>query len=93
MPGTRVKHMRKGSAPDILFDITPGALRGVETAGRSTGGRSKLIAIRDGVPATKRRAAEPGKAAQLRARSDVVEAHLSLWCASPRIAIMERVKP
>lgn len=40
MPGTRIKHMRKGLAPDILFDVTPGALRGVEAAGRATGGRA-----------------------------------------------------
>jgi hypothetical protein len=93
MPGTRVKHMRKGLPPDILFDITPNALRGVETAGRATGGRVKLVAIRDGVPATNRRAATIGKSPQLKARSDVAEAHLSLWCASPRIAIMEQVKP
>jgi len=93
MPGRRVKHMRKGLPPDILFDTTPGALRGVETAGRSTGGRAKLVAIRSGAPATHRRAASLGKAPQLRARSDVAEAHLSLWCAAPRIAIMEQVKP
>jgi hypothetical protein len=93
MPGTRVKHMRKGLPPDILFDITPNALRGVETAGRATGGRAQLVTIRDGAPATNRRAATLGKAPQLRARSDVAEAHLSLWCASPRIAIMEQVKP
>jgi hypothetical protein len=93
MPGTRVKHMRKGLPPDILFDVTPGAVRGLETAGRSTGGRAKLVEIRSGVSATGKRPASLGKAAQLNARSDVAEAHLSLWCAAPRIAIIEQVKP
>jgi hypothetical protein len=93
MPGTRIKHMRKGLPPDILFDVTPGALRGVETAGRSTGGRARLTEVRNGAPATTNRRAAPGKASQLKARSDVAEAHLSLWCAAPRIAIVEQVKP
>ncbi len=90
MPGRRVKAMRKGSAPDILFDLTPGALRGVEAAGRATGGRAALRRLRDGTPS---RPANRGKAAQLRARSDIAEVYLSLWCASPRLGIMERVKP
>ena len=93
MPGTRVKHMRRGLAPDILFDITPGALRGVEASGRSTGGRTVLMRVRNGAPSTKKTREVVGKAPQLVARGDVAEAHLSLWCASPRIAIMERVKP
>lgn len=93
MPGTRVKAMPKGSAPDILFDITPGAIRGVETAGRAEGGRAKLAEIRNGTPATARRPASRGKAPQLKARSDIAEAHLSLWCAAPRVALMEQVKP
>lgn len=93
MPGTRIKHMRKGLAPDILFDVTPGALRGVEAAGRATGGRAALLTIRNGGPATKTTVATKGKAAQLMARSDVAEAHLSLWCAAPQVAIMEQVKP
>jgi hypothetical protein len=93
MPGRRVKTMRKGCAPDILFDITPGALRGVETAGRTVGGRAALLTVRDGVPARGKKPGAPGKAAQLRARSDIAEVHLSLWCASPRISILEQVKP
>jgi len=91
MPGRRVVAMRKGLPPDILFDVTPGKLRGVEVAGRATGGRPKLLEIRDGEG--EGRAASMGKAALLRARSDVVEAHISLWCASPKVAIMEQVKP
>jgi hypothetical protein len=93
MPGRRVKALRKGSAPDILFDVTPGALRGVEAAGRATGGRVALLAVRDGTSGKGKRTAAPGKAAQLRARSDIAEVHLSLWCASPRLGIMEQVKP
>jgi hypothetical protein len=93
MPGVRVKAMNSGSAPDFLFDITPGAVRGVETAGRSTGGRASLVQVRNGARATAKRVATGGKAAQLLARTDIAEVHLSLWCAAPRTAIMERVKP
>jgi hypothetical protein len=93
MPGRRVKAMNLGSAPDILFDVTPGALRGVESAGRTTGGRAALITVRDGVAAKEGRPAQQGKAAQLRARSDIAEVHLSLWCSDPRRSIMEQVKP
>jgi hypothetical protein len=93
MPGRRVKAFRKGLAPDLLLDLTPGALRGVETAGRSAGGKSALLAIRNGSPATAVRPKLPGKAAQLAARSDLAEVHLSLWSASPRISIMEQLKP
>src|SRR3712207_8192076 len=31
---------------------------------------------------------EPGKQTLLRARADVVEAHLSLWCASPLVTVI-----
>lgn len=89
MPGRRVAHMQMGAAPDILFDLTPGALRGVEAAGRSIGGRAKLAAVRDGTGSP----AKGGKRAQLLARADLAEVHLSLWCASPRVGIMERLKP
>lgn len=85
--------MQMGVAPDILFDVTPAALRGVETAGRSTGGQSALKVVRNGSPATKTKPATPGKASKLAARPDLVEVHLSLWCASPRISIMEQLKP
>jgi hypothetical protein len=86
MPGRRVKAMLAGAAPDILLDDTPGALRGVETAGRATGGRAALLVVRDG------RAGAPGKAPALLARTDLAEIHLSLWCASPRISMMERLQ-
>lgn len=87
MPGRRVIHMPPGMAPDMLFDVTPGALRGVEASGRATGGQAALRVVRDGD------ATRPGKARTLLARADIAEVHLSLWCASPRIAMMEQVKP
>jgi hypothetical protein len=34
-----------------------------------------------------------GKRAELLGRADVVEAHLSLWCAAPRISMLMQVKP
>ncbi len=43
LPGRRVVRMQRNVAPDILLDRTPGALRGVEVAGRTTGG---LVALR-----------------------------------------------
>lgn len=48
MPNRRVQLMRMGQSPDILFDVTPGKLRGVETAGRSKGGRAALHVVRNG---------------------------------------------
>jgi len=81
MPGRRVQARRIFRAPDLLFDATAGALRGVEVAGRSRGGRAALVVVRD----TKR----PG----LLASDDLVEVHLSLWSGSPRCAMMEQVKP
>jgi len=92
MPGRRVVHMSFGVAPDMLFDVTPGALRGVEVAGRTTGGPSALAVVRDGTPARRGKKAAQGKHAQLLARVDIAEAHLALWCAEPRIGIMEQVK-
>lgn len=86
-PGRRIKTMRRGLSPDILFDETPGALRGVEVAGRTRGGRGALRSLRVG---TKKAL---GKAARLRAMTEVVEAHLSLWCSSPRVSEMFKVKP
>lgn len=95
MPGRRVIHMQMGVAPDMLFDITPAALRGLETAGRKTGGMSALTTVRNGTPAKagKPGSGSPGKAATLLARSDIAEVHLSLWCAAPRVSIMEQLKP
>lgn len=93
MPGRRVKTMRMGSSPDILFDDTPAALRGVETSGRSTGGRAALLAVRNGTRARDGRAGTLGKAILLLYRPDIAEVHLSLWCGSPRTSIMEQLKP
>jgi hypothetical protein len=88
MPGRRVVGMQQGTAPDILFDVTPGALRGVETAGRKKGGQNAFKVIRNGSGPAK-----PGKVPTLLARPDLAEVHLSLWCATPRISIMEQLKP
>lgn len=87
LPGQRVVWMQRNVAPDILLDRTPGALRGVEVAGRGSGGFTALRAAREGT------ASMEGKAAQLRGLPDVAEAYLSLWCHSPRVAEMYRVKP
>jgi hypothetical protein len=71
-------------APDLLLDITPFALRGVEVAGRSRGGFSALAQVSDG---------KEGKRAQLQAKDDVAEVYLSLWCRDPRVSVWEKVKP
>lgn len=94
MPGRRVTAMMMGAAPDFLFDVTPGALRGVEVAGRESGGRRALLAVRDGTkPTVRNPSGTQGKAQQLLARIDVAEVHLSLWCASARLGIMEQLRP
>jgi hypothetical protein len=81
MPGNRVITMRRGLPPDLLFDVTPNALRGVEVAARTTGGNGALAGVRR------------AKQAPLAARADVTEAHLSLWCAGPRVAVHAKIKP
>jgi hypothetical protein len=87
MPGRRALTFREGLPPDILLDDTDGALRGVEVAGRSTGGLGALRIVLEGTKG------KPGKRAQLLDRMDIVEAHVSLWCAEPRVSLMQQVKP
>ncbi|WP_437878745.1 hypothetical protein [Sorangium sp. So ce513] len=81
MPGRRVITICKGEAPDFLLDATPGALRGVEVAGRSSGGLPALRSIR------------LEKGPRLVARRDIAEVHISLWCAAPRVSELYQVKP
>lgn len=81
MPGRRVVGCNVGVAPDLLLDVTPGALRGVESAGRASGGRNRLIEV-----ANEKRPA-------LLANPDLVEVTLSLWSKSARFTLVERVKP
>jgi hypothetical protein len=54
-----------------------------------------LRAVRNGAPpkAGTPGTGSPGKAATLLARADLAEVHLSLWCASPRVSMMEQLKP
>jgi hypothetical protein len=87
MPGRRIVLMRRSLPPDLVFDITPNCVRGVEVAGRAQGGVAALSRVRDGSGGS------PGKAAKLLERPDIAEVHLSLWCASPRVAIMQQIKP
>lgn len=62
-------------APDLLFDETPGALCGVEVAGRSTGGLRELNKL------------GAQKSVSMASRDDVAEAWISLWCATPRVSL------
>ncbi len=62
-------------APDLLFDETPGALRCIEVAGRSSGGLRELEKLAE------------QKSARLASRDDVTEAWISLWCATPRVSL------
>jgi hypothetical protein len=104
LPARRVVEYRRGLAPDLLLDNTPGALRGIEVAARKSGGFSALRTIRMGTPARftkpsrgrkrrRKRRAIKGKASQLRAMQDVTEAHLSLWCCTPQVSEFVQVKP
>lgn len=79
--GVRVLRLSAWSAPDLVFDSTPGALRGIEVAGRSHRGATGL-----------RELAEE-KAPRLRSTPGVVEAWLSLWCAAPAVSLLLQVKP
>jgi hypothetical protein len=87
LPGRRVVAWARYVAPDLLFDATPHARRGVEVAGRPKGGRSALHVVRDG------RGGQPGKAALLREDPEIAEAWLSLWCGTPTVSMMVHVKP
>ena len=87
MPGRRVISFREGLPPDILFDDTDGAVRGVEAAGRTRGGFGALRIVLEG------KKGAPGKRAQLAARTDVAEAHVSLWCIAPPVSMLLQVKP
>src|SRR5580765_1810454 len=81
MPGRRAITFREGLPPDILFDDTDGAVRGVEAAGRTRGGFGALRIVLEGTKDA------PGKRAQLAARTDVAEAHISLWCIAPPVSL------
>ncbi|WNG35365.1 hypothetical protein F0U61_18080 [Archangium violaceum] len=89
LPGQKVMSMRLGLPPDILFDVTPNALRGVEVAGRTSGGRYALNRVQSGDGSKE----NPGKESQLRLRVDIAEAYLSLWCNTPSIGSLQKVKP
>jgi hypothetical protein len=73
--------------PDLLLDTTPGALCGIEVAGRTSKGYTALAQALDGAPG------KPGKRAQLRTRAGIIEAYISLWCSEPMVSIWEKVKP
>lgn len=81
LPARRVVAWSRYVAPDLLFDVTPDALRGVEVAARSGGGASKLREI------------EREKTSALRADPIVAEAWLSLWCQRPGVGVTVQVKP
>jgi hypothetical protein len=85
-PGLRIITMNHYAAPDLVYDDTPSAIKGFEVAGRTTGGHYVLTRVRQG----NKKAI--GKQQQLLARSDIAEAHLALWCASPRVALMAKIK-
>ncbi|MBX3250222.1 MAG: hypothetical protein KF901_23795 [Myxococcales bacterium] len=80
MPGRRVISCNLFAAPDLLFDVTPNALRGVECAGRAAGGRRALSQL----------AAE--KRPTLVANPNLAEVTLSLWSKSARFTLLEQVK-
>lgn len=88
MPGRRAITFRVGLPPDILLDDTDGAVRGVEAAGRTRGGFGALRIVLEGT-----KDAPGGKRAQLAARTDVAEAHVSLWCIAPSVSLLLQVKP
>jgi hypothetical protein len=75
----RVVALRSWLPPDLLFDTAPGALRGIEVAGRSSKGLSGL------------RALAVSKSADLIRSPDVAEGWLSLWCTIPRVSMLLKV--
>lgn len=77
MPGRRAITFREGLPPDILFDDTDGAVRGVEASGRTSGGFGALRIVLEGT-----KEAPGGKRAQLADRSDV--------CRGSRFSMVQR---
>jgi hypothetical protein len=61
----RVINVSLWRPPDLLLDETPGFLRGVEVAGRSSKGYAALKQALDGTAKTAKTLAQPGKRAQL----------------------------
>lgn len=89
----RIVRFTRWCPPDLLFDVTPSHLRGVEVAGRATRGYTAFKQTLDGPPGTPKTPAKVGKRAQLLAQADVAEAYVSLWCRQPMVSIWEQVKP
>ncbi|MCU0671540.1 MAG: hypothetical protein MUE69_01985 [Myxococcota bacterium] len=81
MPGRRVVACNVGVAPDLVLDVKPGAVRGVECAGRASGGRNKLAEVAN------------DKRPALLANPELAEVTLSLWSKSARFTLFEQVKP
>ncbi len=89
----RVVAMNVWNPPDLQFDAIPGAIRGVEVAGRGTQGYAAFKQALDGTDATKKTPAKKGKRARLLESHSVVEAYVSLWCRKPLVSVWEKVKP
>lgn len=96
MPGRRVLLMQQGVAPDLLFDTTPGALRGVEVAGRATGGRAALATVRNGMPSKRGTPDDHAKAPSFWRGSTSPRSTFPSGAArrasAPRVSIMEQLK-
>lgn len=87
------------AAPDLV--LKPNGtliLRGVEVAGRSSGGRGAFTTTMNGATGTGTKKGgkapgKPGKRAQIVANGSIHEAWVSLWCQTPSIAHWEKIKP
>lgn len=77
----RIVAVRPWAPPDLLFDATEGAVRGIEVAGRSHRGFAGLREL----------AEEKGR--RLRDAPDVAESCISLWCLTPPVTLLLKVKP
>jgi hypothetical protein len=79
--GVRVLRLSAWSAPDLVFDSTPGALRGIEVAGRSHRGATRPPRAGGGEgPAAPQRARRRGGVALL-------------WCTTPAVSLLLKVRP
>lgn len=78
----RIRKINIQAAPDLIYDLNPSAIRGIEIAGRATGGLTKLLRVRN----------SPEKYPGIFENRTVVEAYLSLWCCRPSVSHWEKVK-
>jgi hypothetical protein len=95
-------------APDFIYERINGKIKGIEVAGRSSGGYPALRVVALGPKRGKKgkcfhkhspskgtikRKSKKGKIHSLKKNDGISEAYLSLWSALPWVSYLNKVKP